>query len=68
MGDTAYPSLDVRVNSHRIRLSIDTGYNARLPIEGVSGLLILKSAAETTRGWRYLDSLAMKPFAISQFT
>jgi hypothetical protein len=45
-GDTPYPALDVKVNDHRARLSIDTSYNARLPIEGVSGLLILRSVAE----------------------
>lgn len=45
-GDTSYGAVDVKVNGHNARLSIDTSYNARLPIEGVSGLLILKSAAD----------------------
>ena len=46
MGQSTYPALDVKVNDHRARLSIDTSYNARLPIDGVSGLLILRSTAE----------------------
>lgn len=45
-GYSSYNALDVMVNGHRARLSIDTSYNARLPIEGVSGLLILRSAAD----------------------
>jgi len=44
-GFSSYTALDVKVNDHRVRLSIDTSYNARLPIEGVSGLLIQRSAA-----------------------
>jgi hypothetical protein len=46
LGDATFPSVDVHVNDHRLRLSIDTSYNARLPIDGVSGLLILRSTAE----------------------
>ncbi len=45
-GDTAFPAIDIQVNHHNARLSIDTSYNPRLPIDGMSGLLILKSAAE----------------------
>jgi tetratricopeptide (TPR) repeat protein len=45
-GFSSYTAVDVKVNNHRVRLSIDTSYNARLPIEGVSGLLILRPAAE----------------------
>ena len=45
-GDTQYPALDIQVNHHNARLSIDTSYNPRLPIDGMSGVLILKSAAE----------------------
>jgi hypothetical protein len=45
-GFSSYTAMDVKVNDHRVRLSIDTSYNPRLPIEGVSGLLILRSAAE----------------------
>jgi hypothetical protein len=35
----------VKVNNHDTRLAIDTSYNARLPIEGGSGILISKAAA-----------------------
>ena len=45
-GDVPSPALDVRVNHKIVHLWFDTSYNPRLPIEGVSGLLILKSAAE----------------------
>lgn len=45
-GYSSYNALDVMVNGHRARLSVDTSYNVRLPIEGVSGLLILRSAAD----------------------
>ena len=45
-GQIPAPALDVRVNGHLARLSIDTGYNARFPFEGFSGLLILRSVAE----------------------
>jgi len=45
-GQISGPALDVTVNGHMARLSIDTGYNAHFPIEGFSGLLILHSAAE----------------------
>jgi tetratricopeptide (TPR) repeat protein len=45
-GNTAFPALDVKVNGHLARLSVDTGYNAHFPIEGFSGLLIQRSAAE----------------------
>ena len=38
--------LSVKVNNHAARLAIDTSYNARLPIEGVSGLLISRAAAQ----------------------
>jgi tetratricopeptide (TPR) repeat protein len=44
-GNTPFPALDVKVNGHQARLSIDTGYNAHFPIEGFSGLLIQRSAA-----------------------
>ena len=44
-GDAKYPALDIQVNHHNARLSIDTSYNPRLPIDGMSGVLILKSAA-----------------------
>ena len=37
--------LTVKVNNHETRLAIDTSYNARLPIEGGSGILISKAAA-----------------------
>jgi len=37
--------LTVKVNGHDTRLAIDTSYNARLPIEGGSGILISKAAA-----------------------
>jgi hypothetical protein len=36
----------VKVNNHAIRLAIDTSYNARLPVDGASGLLISRSAAQ----------------------
>ncbi len=45
-GDVPSPEIDVRVNHQTVHLWFDTSYNARLPIPGVSGLLILKSAAE----------------------
>ncbi len=45
-GDTVFPAIDIQVNHHNARLGIDTSYNPRLPIDGMSGLLILKSAAE----------------------
>lgn len=45
-GDVPSPALDVRVNHQIVHLWFDTSYNPRLPIEGVGGLLILKSAAE----------------------
>lgn len=45
-GDTSYGAVDVKVNGHNARFSIDTSYNPRLPIDGVSGLLILKSTAD----------------------
>lgn len=38
--------LSVKVNNHAARLAIDTSYNARLPIDGVSGLLISRAAAQ----------------------
>jgi hypothetical protein len=38
--------LSVKVNNHAARLAIDTSYNARLAIDGVSGLLISRSAAQ----------------------
>jgi hypothetical protein len=38
--------LSVKVNNHATRLAIDTSYNARLPIDGVSGLLISRAAAQ----------------------
>jgi thioredoxin-like negative regulator of GroEL len=38
--------LSVKVNNHAARLAIDTSYNARLPIEGVSGLLISRAVAQ----------------------
>lgn len=47
--DTA---VDVSVNDRSIRLAFDTSYNPRLPIPDVSGLLILKSAA---------DKMGLKP-------
>lgn len=56
-GDTSFGALDLTVNGHNVRLGIDTSYNARLPIEDVSGLLILKSAA---------DHLRLKPIFQSQ--
>lgn len=37
--------LPVKVNDHTARLAIDTSYNPRLPIDGVSGLLISRAAA-----------------------
>lgn len=43
--NTAF-GLSVRVNNHATRLAIDTSYNARLPIDGVSGLLISRAAAQ----------------------
>lgn len=45
-GDTSFGALDVMVNGYNARLSLDTSYNPRLPIDGASGLLILKSAAD----------------------
>ncbi|HEY2858309.1 MAG TPA: tetratricopeptide repeat protein [Terracidiphilus sp.] len=45
-GGASWPAFEVNVNAHKIQLAIDTGYNARLPIEGVSGLLILESTAK----------------------
>jgi hypothetical protein len=45
-GDESYGAFDLTVNQRNIRLSLDTSYNARLPIDGVSGLLILKGAAD----------------------
>jgi hypothetical protein len=36
----------VKVNNHAVRLFIDTSYNARLPIDGGSGLLISRAAAQ----------------------
>jgi hypothetical protein len=45
-GYDSYDAVDVKVNNHNIRLALDTSYNPRLPIGDVSGLLILKSAAE----------------------
>jgi hypothetical protein len=36
----------VKVNNHPVRLFIDTSYNARLPIDGGSGLLISRAAAQ----------------------
>jgi hypothetical protein len=38
--------LSVKVNNRPIRLAIDTSYNARLPVDGVSGLLISRGAAQ----------------------
>ena len=38
--------LPIKINGHAARLAIDTSYNARLPIEGVSGLLISRSVAQ----------------------
>jgi tetratricopeptide (TPR) repeat protein len=38
--------LPVKVNNHAARLAIDTSYNPRLPIDGVSGLLISRAAAQ----------------------
>lgn len=38
--------LAVKVNNRASRLAIDTSYNARLPIEGVSGLLISRAVAQ----------------------
>lgn len=37
--------LTVKVNGHDTRLAIDTSYNARLPVDGGSGILISKAAA-----------------------
>lgn len=37
--------LTVKINNRETRLAIDTSYNARLPIEGGSGILISKTAA-----------------------
>jgi tetratricopeptide repeat protein/aspartyl protease len=45
-GFSSYTALDVKVNDHRVRLSVDTSYNARLPIDSVSGLLIQRAAAD----------------------
>jgi tetratricopeptide (TPR) repeat protein len=45
-GIIAFPALDVKVNGHLARLSIDTSYNAYYPMDGFSGLLIQRSAAE----------------------
>jgi hypothetical protein len=36
----------VKINNHAVRLAIDTSYNARLPIDGASGLLISRAAAQ----------------------
>ena len=44
-GIVAAPALDVKLNGHLARLSIDTGYNAYYPIDGFSGLLIQRSVA-----------------------
>lgn len=38
--------LSVKVNDHSARLAIDTSYNPRLPIDGVSGLLMSRAAAQ----------------------
>jgi hypothetical protein len=38
--------LAVKINNHAARLAIDTSYNARLPIDGVSGLLISRAVAQ----------------------
>ena len=45
-GFSSFTALDLKVNDHRVRLSVDTSYNARLPVVDVSGLLILRSAAD----------------------
>ncbi|HEY3705257.1 MAG TPA: hypothetical protein VGL22_09370 [Terracidiphilus sp.] len=45
-GGPAWSALQASVNTHNIQLAIDTGYNPRLPIDGVSGLLILSSTAK----------------------
>lgn len=42
-GIVAAPALDVKVNGHAARLSIDTSYNAHFPMDGFSGLLIQRS-------------------------
>jgi len=39
--------LSVKLNNHAARLFIDTSYNARLPIDGVSGLLISRAVAKS---------------------
>jgi hypothetical protein len=44
-GIIAAPALDVNVNGHLARLSIDTSYNAHYPMDGFSGLLIQRSVA-----------------------
>lgn len=38
--------LSVKVNNHPTRLAIDTSYNARLSIDGASGILISRGAAQ----------------------
>ncbi|MGA9670931.1 MAG: aspartyl protease family protein [Terracidiphilus sp.] len=38
--------LAVKINDHTARLAIDTSYNARLPIDGVSGILISRAVAQ----------------------
>jgi len=45
-GQISSPALDEKVNDNLARLSIDLSYNAHLPFEGSSGLLILRSVAE----------------------
>ena len=42
----AAAAVDVKINGHNARFSIDTSYNPRLPLDDVSGFLILKPAAE----------------------
>jgi predicted aspartyl protease len=43
---TAFFGLDLNVNNHTFKVAMDTSYNARLPIEGVSGILIRRSVAQ----------------------
>ena len=38
--------LDVKINNHTARIAIDTGYNARIAVDGVSGLLINRLVAQ----------------------
>jgi len=38
--------LSVKINNRATRLAIDTSYNARLPVDGASGLLISRAAAQ----------------------